>query len=87
MADTTTTNIDESDYCYLYSSQVQGESLVSSWLGEDRSLVFYGDETWVKLFPGAWSRQEATHSFYVRDYTEVGRGRGRAGYLVRWTPT
>ena len=34
-------------------------------------MVFYGDDTWTRLFPGSFLRQDATTSFYVNDYTEV----------------
>jgi ethanolaminephosphotransferase len=28
-------------------------------------LVMYGDDTWLKLFPGMFGRAEGTTSFYV----------------------
>lgn len=31
----------------------------------------YGDDTWIKLFPGVFSRTDGTSSFYVSDFTEV----------------
>ena len=34
-------------------------------------MVFYGDDTWTRLFPGSFLRQDPTTSFYVNDYTEV----------------
>ncbi len=36
-----------------------------------RRLVFYGDDTWLRLFPGHFVRSEGTTSFFVTDYTEV----------------
>ncbi|XP_014222688.1 GPI ethanolamine phosphate transferase 2 [Trichogramma pretiosum] len=33
--------------------------------------IFYGDDTWLKLFPNEFYRSEGTTSFYVSDYTEV----------------
>ena len=36
-----------------------------------RKIVFYGDDTWVKLFPDTFVRSEGTHSFFIEDYTEV----------------
>ncbi|CAD5212165.1 unnamed protein product [Bursaphelenchus okinawaensis] len=33
--------------------------------------VFYGDDTWLKMFPNVFERSEGTVSFYVTDYTEV----------------
>ncbi|XP_014276007.1 GPI ethanolamine phosphate transferase 2 [Halyomorpha halys] len=35
------------------------------------SPVFYGDETWVNLFPHEFIRKEITTSFYVNDFFEV----------------
>lgn len=34
-------------------------------------LVFYGDDTWLKLFPDFFSRTDGTSSFFVSDFTEV----------------
>ena len=31
----------------------------------------YGDDTWLKLFPGRFTREEGTSSFFVTDYKEV----------------
>ena len=36
-----------------------------------KSLVFYGDDTWLRLFPGQFSRYEGTHSFFVTDTVHV----------------
>lgn len=53
--------------------------LVDSWLDSlhrqrKHRIVFYGDETWLRLFPaqtGVFSRFESTHSFFVTDTHEV----------------
>ncbi|KAF2484652.1 hypothetical protein BDY17DRAFT_249399 [Neohortaea acidophila] len=53
-----------------------------TWLAQIRAaggeLVFYGDDTWLKLFPGIaeegrdfFLRSEGTSSFFVSDFTEV----------------
>ncbi|VDK51215.1 unnamed protein product [Cylicostephanus goldi] len=34
-------------------------------------ILFYGDDTWLRLFPNAFSESEGVTSFYVNDYTEV----------------
>ncbi len=34
-------------------------------------MVFYGDDTWIRLFPEHFLRSEGTTSFFVTDYTEV----------------
>lgn len=42
------------------------------WLTNFFSIVFYGDDTWLLLFPTAFvQRSEGTVSFFVKDYTEV----------------
>ncbi|KAJ9664995.1 major facilitator super transporter protein [Coniosporium apollinis] len=38
---------------------------------EGGSLVFYGDDTWLKLFPETFTRADGTSSFFVSDFTEV----------------
>lgn len=57
----------------------QGLSNVDSWLyqfkNSDRKgvLHFFGDDTWLKLFPGKefFEKYEGTDSFFVSDFTEV----------------
>ena len=47
-----------------------------TWLAQlrakpDRNLVMYGDDTWLRLFPGFFKRADGTTSFFVSDFTEV----------------
>ena len=47
-----------------------------SWLAQIRAkgsgkLVHYGDDTWLRLFPGFFHRADGTTSFFVSDFTEV----------------
>ncbi|KAK7751347.1 major facilitator superfamily transporter protein [Diatrype stigma] len=47
-----------------------------TWLAQMRAkgsgkLVMYGDDTWLKLFPGTFDRADGTSSFFVSDFTEV----------------
>ncbi|OTB02277.1 hypothetical protein M426DRAFT_322854 [Hypoxylon sp. CI-4A] len=47
-----------------------------TWLAQMKAkktgkLVMYGDDTWLKLFPGVFDRAEGTSSFFVSDFTEV----------------
>ncbi|KAF6201932.1 hypothetical protein GE061_004328 [Apolygus lucorum] len=35
------------------------------------NLVFYGDDTWLRLFPKAFKRSEGTSSFFVNDFHQV----------------
>ncbi|KAJ8099970.1 alkaline-phosphatase-like protein [Lipomyces tetrasporus] len=63
-------NIAESDS----SSSLVGQD---SWLLEFKrrpvpgKLVMFGDDTWLKLFPGVFDRYDGTSSFFVSDFTEV----------------
>ncbi|PGH14428.1 hypothetical protein AJ79_03071 [Helicocarpus griseus UAMH5409] len=47
-----------------------------TWLAQLKArpggrLVMYGDDTWLKLFPGFFDRHDGTTSFFVSDFTEV----------------
>lgn len=47
-----------------------------SWLAQLRAqpgskLLMYGDDTWLRLFPGFFERADGTSSFFVSDFTEV----------------
>ncbi|KJX99502.1 GPI ethanolamine phosphate transferase like protein [Zymoseptoria brevis] len=63
-------NFAESDTSSSLSSQ-------DTWLSQIREkggkLIFYGDDTWLKLFPTPdfFARQDGTSSFFVSDFTEV----------------
>lgn len=46
------------------------DSLIAKW--KERRKVFYGDDTWLRLFPeDTWIRSEGVTSFVVRDTVEV----------------
>ncbi|XP_060093042.1 GPI ethanolamine phosphate transferase 2 isoform X2 [Heteronotia binoei] len=36
-----------------------------------KRIIFYGDDTWVRLFPKHFAEYDGTTSFFVSDYTEV----------------
>ncbi|KAI9368004.1 alkaline-phosphatase-like protein [Aspergillus egyptiacus] len=61
-------NIAESDTSSTLAYQ-------DTWLAQIKAkggqLVMYGDDTWLKLFPGMFTRADGTTSFYVSDFTEV----------------
>ncbi|KAI2601896.1 alkaline phosphatase-like protein [Hypoxylon sp. NC1633] len=47
-----------------------------TWLAQMKAkgagkLLMYGDDTWLKLFPGIFDRADGTSSFFVSDFTEV----------------
>lgn len=62
-------NIHESDTSSTLEIQ-------DSWLRQfldtkNRSMNFFGDDTWLKLFPNSFNESEGTTSFFVSDFTEV----------------
>ncbi|KAF9871619.1 gpi ethanolamine phosphate transferase 2 [Colletotrichum karsti] len=62
-------NLDEGDTSSTLAAQ-------DTWLAQMKAkqsgkLVMYGDDTWLKLFPGTFDRADGTTSFFVSDFTEV----------------
>ncbi|KAL4782743.1 alkaline-phosphatase-like protein [Aspergillus varians] len=61
-------NIAESDTSSTLAYQ-------DTWLAQIRAkgeqLIMYGDDTWLKLFPGMFGRADGTTSFFVSDFIEV----------------
>ena len=53
------------------SQAVEEDSVIKQLHTAGRNIVFYGDDTWMRLFPGMFVREEGTTSFFVTDYTEV----------------
>ncbi|KAG8226239.1 hypothetical protein J437_LFUL006341 [Ladona fulva] len=53
------------------ASSSNEESIVGRAYTSQRKVIFYGDDTWLRLFPESFLRAEGTTSFYVSDYTEV----------------
>lgn len=51
---------------------VRGDSVLRVADARGRRSILYGDDTWLRLFPGLWAEHDGTTSFYVTDYTEVG---------------
>ncbi|XP_050682399.1 GPI ethanolamine phosphate transferase 2 isoform X4 [Leptidea sinapis] len=50
---------------------VRGDSVLRVAAARGRRTILYGDDTWVRLFPGLWTEHDGTTSFFVTDYTEV----------------
>lgn len=62
-------NFDEGDTSSTLAAQ-------DTWLAQFKSrkggkLLMFGDDTWLKLFPNTFDRQDGTTSFFVSDFTEV----------------
>ena len=52
---------------------LQEDNLISQMKFANKKIVFYGDDTWMRLFPEHFERTDGTTSFFVTDYTEVWR--------------
>ena len=53
---------------------IQQDNLILKLKKAGKKIHFYGDDTWLKLFPPEsklFDDYDGTHSFYVHDYTEV----------------
>uniref|UniRef100_A0A8C6U0X7 Phosphatidylinositol glycan anchor biosynthesis class G n=1 Tax=Neogobius melanostomus TaxID=47308 RepID=A0A8C6U0X7_9GOBI len=55
----------------LNSHALQEDNLVSQAKAAGKRMIFYGDDTWLKLFPKHFQESDGTTSFFVSDYTEV----------------
>lgn len=55
----------------LNSHALQEDNLVSQAKAAGKRMIFYGDDTWLKLFPKHFQEHDGTSSFFVSDYTEV----------------
>ncbi|XP_011874457.1 PREDICTED: GPI ethanolamine phosphate transferase 2 isoform X2 [Vollenhovia emeryi] len=53
------------------SKPLHSDSLLLQAKKHGHTLVFYGDDTWLSLFPHTFHRYDGTTSFFVTDFTEV----------------
>lgn len=53
------------------STEIEEDSIIHQLDTSGHRMVFYGDDTWLRLFPGKFLRNDGTTSFFVSDYTEV----------------
>ena len=58
------------------SSVLNEDNLIGQLKSDTRtsdrwSINFFGDDTWIKLFPGHFTEEDGTTSFFVADFTEV----------------
>ena len=54
------------------STVLKEDNLILQLKRINRKINFFGDDTWIKLFPNQFDRMDGTTSFFVADYTEVG---------------
>ncbi|XP_054564862.1 GPI ethanolamine phosphate transferase 2 isoform X3 [Eptesicus fuscus] len=55
----------------LDSPALLEDNVITQAKAAGKRIIFYGDETWVKLFPQHFVEYDGTTSFFVSDYTEV----------------
>uniref|UniRef100_A0A4W4G4F4 GPI ethanolamine phosphate transferase 2 C-terminal domain-containing protein n=1 Tax=Electrophorus electricus TaxID=8005 RepID=A0A4W4G4F4_ELEEL len=55
----------------LNSPALLEDNLIRQAKDAGKRIVFYGDDTWVRLFPRHFTEHDGTTSFFVSDYTEV----------------
>uniref|UniRef100_A0A4W2F9F7 Phosphatidylinositol glycan anchor biosynthesis class G (EMM blood group) n=1 Tax=Bos indicus x Bos taurus TaxID=30522 RepID=A0A4W2F9F7_BOBOX len=55
----------------LNSPTLMEDNVITRAKAAGKRIIFYGDETWVKLFPKHFVEYDGTTSFFVSDYTEV----------------
>ncbi|XP_050800298.1 GPI ethanolamine phosphate transferase 2 isoform X5 [Gopherus flavomarginatus] len=55
----------------LNSPALSEDNLIWQAKTAGKRIIFYGDDTWVKLFPKHFVEYDGTTSFFVSDYTEV----------------
>lgn len=61
-------NVVEDDTSSTLSNQ---DSWVKQLKLSGKKIHMFGDDTWIKLFPGEFGVKEGTNSFFVSDFTEV----------------
>lgn len=61
-------NVVEEDSSSTLANQ---DSWVTQLKKAGKRIHMYGDDTWIKLFPGTFDVSEGTSSFFVADFTEV----------------
>ncbi|KYQ59999.1 GPI ethanolamine phosphate transferase 2, partial [Trachymyrmex zeteki] len=52
------------------SKPLHSDNLLFQAKAHGHKLIFYGDETWLSLFPNIFDRHDGTTSFFVTDFTE-----------------
>ncbi|KAM4710090.1 GPI ethanolamine phosphate transferase 2 [Discoglossus pictus] len=55
----------------LNSPELLEDNLIWQAKQAQKRMIFYGDDTWIKLFPKHFVEHDGTTSFFVSDFTEV----------------
>uniref|UniRef100_A0A5B7BMG7 Putative Alkaline-phosphatase-like family protein n=1 Tax=Davidia involucrata TaxID=16924 RepID=A0A5B7BMG7_DAVIN len=60
------------DVAFNFNTQaLLDDNLIGQFFGIGWKMVMLGDETWLKLFPGLFTRHDGVSSFYVKDTIQV----------------
>ncbi|CAL5323751.1 unnamed protein product [Camellia sinensis] len=60
------------DVAFNFNTQAfLDDNLIGQFFNIGWKMVMLGDETWLKLFPGLFTRHDGVSSFYVKDTVEV----------------
>lgn len=60
------------DVAFNFNTQaLLDDNLIGQFFKVGWKMVMLGDETWLKLFPGLFTRHDGVNSFYVKDTVEV----------------
>ena len=55
----------------VMTSNYEEDNFIKKAFNNGLKILFYGDDTWLKLFPNTFYRYEGTSSFFALDFTEV----------------
>ncbi|XP_041475171.1 GPI ethanolamine phosphate transferase 2-like [Lytechinus variegatus] len=55
----------------LDSKALQEDNIILQMYLSQKRIHLYGDDTWMRMFPGHFHKTDGTTSFFVTDYTEV----------------
>lgn len=53
------------------SAELAEDNLLTRMRDKNKIMTFYGDDTWLRLFPNHFKRYDGTTSFIVTDFYEV----------------
>ncbi|XP_068232796.1 GPI ethanolamine phosphate transferase 2 [Palaemon carinicauda] len=53
------------------AGELVDDNLIQRWVDAGKRIHFFGDNTWLSLFPKHFTRYDGVTSFFVSDYTEV----------------
>ncbi|PKI42107.1 hypothetical protein CRG98_037560 [Punica granatum] len=66
------------DVVYNFNTQaLQDDNIIGQLFRTGRKIWMFGDDTWLKLFPGLFTRTDGVSSFFVKDTVEVDRNVSR----------